>query len=160
MIQLLAYVASPIIFSPDAEGLYQGLRDRLEERWNIKLLTPADSYYPTAEEIFKANLRLIDQSDIVLVDCTPFRGPSADVGTAVELGYAYAKGKPCIGFHKPSTSYAQRVKIGNELVMTDERGWLIENFNLFDNLMIAQALTPQHEVEDVLMQLRTSKSAT
>ena len=43
------------------------------------------------------NEALIKNCDIVIANLTPFRGPSADVGTAYEIGFAHALGKKVFG---------------------------------------------------------------
>lgn len=48
---------------------------------------------PTANGIFKSDVAGVDWAD-VLVACID--GPDPDSGTAWELGYAYAKGKPSV----------------------------------------------------------------
>jgi hypothetical protein len=54
-----------------------------------------------------------------------------DVGTAVELGYMYAKGMPVFGYSATATSYAERI---------EPDGWFIEPFDLCDILMAPAAV--------------------
>lgn len=159
MIKLYAYVASPVIFSPNAHEAYQKLRTQLEERLGIILLTPADEDHSDPEDIFLANLALIDKADIVLVDCSPFRGPSADAGVCVEVGYAYAKGKPCFAYNMEVLPYCYRVDTPDPSMKVDRNGWNIEDFDLFDNLMIAKAMTPYHMLEPTLKMIRLLRSS-
>ncbi|MEQ8676576.1 MAG: nucleoside 2-deoxyribosyltransferase [Aggregatilineales bacterium] len=57
-----------------------GLVDRLDET--------------TRRTIFLADLKALDECDICIALLT---GADHDSGTSVELGYMYAKGKPCFG---------------------------------------------------------------
>lgn len=44
--------------------------------------------------VFSADLEALDQCDICVALLT---GPDQDSGTSAEIGYCYAKGKPCYG---------------------------------------------------------------
>ena len=44
--------------------------------------------------LFYADLEALDRCDIIVALLT---GPDQDSGTSAELGYSYAKGKPCYG---------------------------------------------------------------
>lgn len=81
-----------------------------------------------ANSIYNGNKKLIERCDVVLANVEPFRGPSLDVGTAFEIGMAVAMGKPVYAYNVPITQYKYRAN-GN--------GFNIEDFKLFDNLMIA-----------------------
>jgi nucleoside 2-deoxyribosyltransferase len=72
-------------------------------------------------------IALMEDCDLVIANLTPFRGPSMDVGTAVEIGYMHGRGKPVFGYTNVATSYAQRVAPDD---------FLIEPFDLVDNLMV------------------------
>ena len=47
-----------------------------------------------AEKIFRRDLALLESCDILIINLD---GRVPDEGACVELGYAYAKGKPCFG---------------------------------------------------------------
>src|SRR5947208_12518945 len=64
----------------------------------LEPLVPLDNEATTAEEIYQANVRLLDRCDGVIANLTPFRGPHCDVGTAWEIGYAVARERPVFGF--------------------------------------------------------------
>ena len=49
-------------------------------------------------EIYQANFAMIRVADAGIFNLTPFRGPSADVGTVFELGVMTALGKPCFAY--------------------------------------------------------------
>ena len=59
--------------------------------------------------IYAANAQAMRASDIGVFDMTPFRGPSADVGTCIELGYMQGLGKPGFGYTNVSSDYLSRI---------------------------------------------------
>ena len=47
-----------------------------------------------AARIYDANIAMLDRSDAVIANVTPFLGAGCDDGTAFEIGYAVARGLP------------------------------------------------------------------
>ena len=92
-----------------------------------------------AQDIFKANEQLIDESDIIIANLNTFRGKEADSGTIWECGYAYAKGKKVYGYMKSCRDYVAEFPdaIEENGMFWDEKGRFIEDFNHPINLMIA-----------------------
>ena len=90
-------------------------------------LTPAAQ----AETIFDALVVGLDRCDAVIANMTPFRGPSTDVGTAWEMGYAAGRGIPVFAYTNDVAHYGTRVA---------PDGMDIEAFDLADNLMLARAV--------------------
>ena len=94
--------------------------------------------------ISRINEDLIRSCDTVIANLTPFRGPSADVGTAFEVGFAHALGKKVLAYTNVSEPFRERtVKALNEEVsrefdgrLRDSLGMFIEENDLVDNLMI------------------------
>lgn len=84
-----------------------------------------------ADAIFKKNLEMIDGCDIVAANLNPFRG-EMDCGTAFEIGYAYAIGKPVYGYMMDVRSQTERHQ-----GLIDKDGFTVENFGYPLNLMIA-----------------------
>jgi len=76
--------------------------------------------------IFLRCVECMDRVDLVIANMTPFRGPSMDVGTAVEVGYAYARGLPVFGYTNIADDYDVRAAAD---------GMTIEAFGMCDNLM-------------------------
>jgi nucleoside 2-deoxyribosyltransferase len=80
----------------------------------------------------------------VLANVTPFRGPSADVGTAWEMGYACGQGKPVVAYTDDFSAYQDKVFRGGwSAALNDARdkdGNEIENFGGIDNLMLTQSV--------------------
>jgi nucleoside 2-deoxyribosyltransferase len=96
--------------------------------------------------IFRANCALLHEADIGLFNLTPFRGPSADVGTVFELAFLFSRGKPVYGYSASTASYRERVQWaaqagvpqnGHALFPMGDR---VEDFGLADNLMIVWAI--------------------
>ena len=75
---------------------------------------------------------MMEQSDLVIANMTPFRGGSIDPGTAVEIGFMYARGRPVFGYTNVAGDYAARVAPNGALV--DAEGMSIEQFGLLDRL--------------------------
>ena len=96
--------------------------------------------------IFHANCALLHAADIGLFNLTPFRGPSADVGTVFELAFLFARGKPVYGYSANTASYRERVQRAAQIEVRQNgralypMGYRVEDFGLADNLMILQAI--------------------
>lgn len=129
------YLAGPEVFRPDAVEFGEFLKRKLEEH-GFEGLYPFDnkvsenSQDPSLE-IYQADVKMMDDCDAVLANIEPFRGPSVDPGTAFEIGYVKALGKPVIGYNASAQPY-------NSRVVADEKYPKIEDFGLTDNLMIAR----------------------
>ena len=82
--------------------------------------------HEASRRVFETDIRAIDMCDVVLVILD---GRAVDEGAAVELGYAYAKGKPCYGM---KTDPRQLLQIGNN-PMVD--GPLEDVFNSLDDVL-------------------------
>lgn len=94
-----------------------------------------------ALEIFDICVRMMTDADFVIANMTPFRGVSMDVGTAVEVGYMYALGKPVFGYTNNPESYRARV-LATGVVTPDAED--IEDFEFADNLMCEAAVLRSH----------------
>ena len=51
-----------------------------------------------AREIYADSIARLRQCDAVVANLTPWRGPGADPGTAFEVGFAAALGKPVLAY--------------------------------------------------------------
>jgi len=94
-----------------------------------------------AQDIYKANLNLINQADIVVANINSFRGKEADSGTIWECGYATALGKKVYAYMKKEQNYIDsfandEIKIIND-IKVDLENRVIEDFDYPINLMIA-----------------------
>lgn len=137
------YLAGPDVFLPGANMMAQE-KKRLLERFGMEGLFPLDNEIEKpasadpgaiAAQIARLNFAMMDGADAGLAHLTPFRGPSADAGTIGEVFYMFARGKPVFGYSNDARPY-------NVRVIPD--GMAIEDFGLFDNLMIPPVLAAFH----------------
>ncbi len=107
-------------------------------------LDQGENFEPNAMRIFRSNVDLMRRADAGLFNLTPFRGPSADAGTVFEMGLMFAQDKPVFGYTADKAFYADRVAAVSvddaEMRRWDKDGYEIEDFQLFDNLMIVGAI--------------------
>jgi nucleoside 2-deoxyribosyltransferase len=108
------------------------------------LIYPA-STSAAARRIALANEGLIRSCDALIANLTPFRGVSMDSGTAFEVGFMRALGRPVLGYTNVSAGYLQRAKAwratGNRMEFDcDAAGIDVEDFGLAENLMIEVAI--------------------
>jgi nucleoside 2-deoxyribosyltransferase len=172
------YLAGPDVFLPDAHDIGQ-LKREICQRHGLQGLFPLDGDLrdlagePRSRAIFSANAALMDEAHAIIANLTPFRGPSADVGTAYELGYMLGsrtkdeKKKICLGYSNIGRNYIDKVRDRMDLRRDDAgRFWdpdnlQVEDFGLPDNLMIVHGLelsghslvVPEHPVPDPLRDL-------
>ncbi|MGC4012554.1 MAG: nucleoside 2-deoxyribosyltransferase [Pseudomonas sp.] len=142
---LKLYLAGPDVFLPDAFEQGERLKALCAE-FGVQGLYPLDHSVPDgivepveqARWIYQANLELIRQADVVLANLNPFRGAEPDSGTAFELGYAAALGKPLFGYIDEGGSCAERMPCEwkGEEPGRDRDGNQIEGFGLPLNLML------------------------
>ena len=151
------YLAGPEVFLTNASEIGEA-KKALCEGYGFIGLFPLDAELPqqldadssrTPQQlgfaISAGNEALIRQADLVIANLTPFRGPSADVGTAYELGFARGLGKPIHGYSHDQRAYQERVwsvspaqspKDQQVDHWRDGQGYKIEEFQLQDNLML------------------------
>lgn len=126
------YTAGFDIFYPNGRERMQDI-DELCRRYGFVPVFLGDSGgKPTAQEILERNLERIDDCDVVTANLNPFRGMEMDSGTAFEIGYAHARGKPVYGYMDDARTMIE--KLGGE---RDANGFSVEDFGLPINLMIA-----------------------
>ncbi len=144
-----AYLAGPDVFLADAIAVGRRKQEACT-RAGIAGRFPLDNVLPKAatpvahaRAIALANEAMIRDCDIVLANLTPFRSPSADPGTAFEIGFARALGKTIYGYSAAEDLLLPRTRriLGlNERTMQDRSGHAIEDFGMFDNLMLDSAI--------------------
>ena len=122
------YLAGPDVFLADAMDV--GARKRgLCRKYGFEGLFPVDPEKGESKDpavIFRANCALMQEADGGLFNLTPFRGPSADVGTAFELGFLFARGTPIHGYASRGGAYADRVEKICGRVLIIHEGKLVE----------------------------------
>lgn len=136
------YLAGPDVFRPDARARADAARALCVSRGHAALL-PLDNEATTAAAIFAANVNLIRGADAVIADLNPFRGSEPDSGTAWEIGFALALGKPVVAYLADVRPLAEKLSAATAVSgpsapqPRDPNGFLIEDFGLPVNLMLA-----------------------
>jgi nucleoside 2-deoxyribosyltransferase len=141
------YIAGPDVFEPNSIKIGRKYSN-LCEKYGFKGLYPLDNVVDfnqekrkIAQDIFKANVELIKQADIIIANLNPFRGKEADSGTIWECGYASALGKKVYGYIAKNLNYIdtfnedETKKLNGIVVDLDSK--TIEDFDYQINLMIA-----------------------
>jgi nucleoside 2-deoxyribosyltransferase len=145
------YLAGPEVFLANAKKIGEK-KKALCRKYGFKGVFPidveVDSEGKSPREmglcISGVNEELICSCEIVVANITPFRGPSADVGTIYEMGFAHGLGKKVYAYTNMAEPFTQRtIKALNNQVsrsadgkLRDTWGMFIEEVELTDNLMI------------------------
>ena len=142
------YLSGPDVFFPNAMEIGQAKKE-ICARFGLEGVYPLDADFSGLLQMshpadvgyasFRLMVRLMDSCDLAIANMTPFRGPSMDVGTAVEIGYMHGCGKPVFGYTNVVADYANRVT---------PDGFTIEPFGLIDNCMVEG---PVHEAGGVVV---------
>ena len=146
------YLAGPEVFLANAQEI--GVRKRaICAQYGLIGIFPADEEEPhnpamTLPErglaISRAMERVMRACDGMIVNVTPFRGPSADVGSAYEMGFMRALGRPIFAYTHDDRPFHDRARAfcGGAVrerptgEHEDRDGMAIESFALRDNLML------------------------
>jgi len=154
------YIAGPDVFEKNSIEIGEKLV-ALCGKYAYEGLYPLDNVVDfsqekrkIAQDIYEANVAMIDSSDIVIANLSSFRGKEADTGTVWECGYAYAKGKEVYGYMSREGNYIDQFdsKRQENGIFLDEDNRFIEDFDHSINLMLAcSAIKILHGTfEDVL----------
>jgi nucleoside 2-deoxyribosyltransferase len=149
------YLAGPEVFLPDAAhvGAAKIALCRALGFTGLYALEPADAPprdaapLARATAIFRNCLAQMTEADCAIANLTPFRGLGADPGTAFEVGYMVAAGKPVFAYTNDGRALEARVRAaaGGRLdaaadgELRDPDGLAVEPFGLAENLMLACA---------------------
>ena len=144
------YLAGPDIFLPNPIEHGEKLK-KICTKYGLQGLYPLDNQFDLSDlkrgpdkaiKIYQADIELINASDCLVANLSPFRGASADPGTCFELGYAVAQNKPVSIYSNDTREYKNKLKDLNLL----EDDWSVEDMGLTDNLMlIAPAQNVVHD---------------
>ncbi len=145
------YLAGPEVFLSNAKEIGEQ-KKALCKKYGFEGVFPIDVEVDAAGKsprevgfcISDVNEDLIKSCQIVIANLTPFRGPSADVGTVYEMGFAHALGKLVLAYTNVAVSFTERtvgvlngkVERSSDGMLRDEQGMFIEENGLVDNLMI------------------------
>lgn len=133
------YLAGPDVFLPDALEVGAAKKELCAEVGLVGVF-PLDGPYERLGGLapieaglvaFDICVELMDTCDLAVANMTPFRGPSMDVGTAVEMGYLYAQGKQVFGYTNTPGVYSDRVA---------PDGMFVEPFGLCEIVMAPGAV--------------------
>ena len=145
------YLAGPEVFWSDAPGLGRE-KCLLAAAAGFEGVFPLDqaldlsglSRLAQARRISLANEALMQTCDLLIANLTPFRGASMDAGTAFEVGFMRALGRPVLGFTNTTPDYKPRAAAyrtrGIPAGDCDGPHVEIEDFDLAENLMIEIAI--------------------
>ncbi|AEC21550.1 hypothetical protein PT7_3010 [Pusillimonas sp. T7-7] len=157
------YLAGFDVFRPDARQWGATLKD-LCSKYGFMGLYPLDNEAPRSLSgselalwIYRANISLIQQADMVAANVNAFRGAEPDSGTVFEVGYAAALGKPVWVYTddaRPLIKQVPVIRAPGSPVYTDTQGYTVEDFGLNLNLMVAcSAQVVIGSVEDCLSEM-------
>jgi nucleoside 2-deoxyribosyltransferase len=156
------YLAGPEVFLPDAAAL-GAAKKALCARHGFEGLYPADGVDPAAaESIYRHCLAEMRRADLIIANLTPFRGPGADPGTVFELGYMVAAGKPCFAYTNDAADLLARIRVADpqtrfdaaRKLWVDGNDMLIEDYGLFENVMLVYGLSAPVVVRAVPVEAR------
>jgi len=143
-----AYLAGPDVFLPNARE--HALRKiEICARYGIIGQAPLNEDIDTLRAmpageawhaIFRKDLAMMERSDAIIANLTPFRGASADAGTLVEVGWFLGRGRPIFGYSNVARPFAERSRRQAEAAPDPIPGLSVEGFGLPDNLMIPGAV--------------------
>src|SRR3984957_6178884 len=138
-----AYLAGPDVFLPNAVA-HAATKVEICRRLGLHGLPPLnEDAEKVATElevwrtIYEKDVAMMEQSDIIIANLTPFGGASADAGTLIEVGWFLGKGKPIFGYSNTSETFESRMR---SQLGAEQGGLAIEGFHLPDNLMIVGAV--------------------
>ncbi len=150
------YLAGPDVFFPEPERWFER-KKAICARHGLTGISPLDDLENTPAEwamlpfwrmISLRNEAHIRSCQILIANLTPFRAASADAGTVYEVGFARALGMKLFGYATTSEPFLPRTLafLGSGARRQTDGSWrdgddlLVEQFGLFDNLMIEGGL--------------------
>jgi nucleoside 2-deoxyribosyltransferase len=160
------YLAGPDVFLPDPLARGAALK-AICARHGLTGVFPMDALEGEQDDwgalaeplrIALRNEAHIRGADALIANLTPFRGPSADVGTVFELGFMRALGRPVFGWSTGHADFSARTRaflgaaasVAEDGVWRDQEGLALESFGCLDNLMIDGAVVASGGVLEVV----------
>lgn len=145
----LVYLAGPDVFLPDPVG-HAIAKKAVCAEFGLAGIFPLDNVVELPGEsplgdatvIAEANRELMRRCHGAIAQATPFRGAGIDEGTAFEIGFLSALGKPVFTYTNDGLDFFSRAQAfagptrALESGEVDVDGLTIENFGLTHNLMI------------------------
>lgn len=147
------YLAGPEVFLADAAEVAAAKKAVCAAHGLIGVF-PTDEPpcgEPEAPEwfrIYRACEAHLRGCDALIANLTPFRGPSADPGTVFEMGLMRGLGRPVLGYANVAARFGSRTlahlgpaaRRRADGTWEDAEGMAVEEFDLFDNLMLEGAI--------------------
>jgi nucleoside 2-deoxyribosyltransferase len=139
----IAYLAGPDVFLPNAVA-HAAAKVEICRRYDLRGLPPLNEDAATSapereawQVIYEKDLAMMENSDLIIANLTPFAGASADAGTLIEVGWFLGKGKPIFGYSNTPENFEARMR---RQLGAGHAELGIEGFHLPDNLMIVGAV--------------------
>jgi nucleoside 2-deoxyribosyltransferase len=143
-----AYLAGPDVFLPNA---LTHAREKIAlcAKYNILGRPPINDDFEDLAKlppeqawrgIYLKDIEMMEDCDIIIANCTPFRGASGDAGTLIELGWFLGRNKPIFAYSNTATLFTARSKTQTAALPDPIENLLVEGFGLPDNLMIQGAV--------------------
>ena len=151
---MIVYLAGPEVFLPNAQDILDK-KVSMARVAGFTPVAPGDLKIPQAqtprergENIYSVDEQLMHSADAIIANLTPFRGIHADVGTAFEVGFMRALGKPIFAYSNVTDNHHKRITdyYGGQLIsmsngeLRGPDGMLLEDFDMNDNLMLDGAV--------------------
>lgn len=150
------YLAGPDVFLPDPVAWIER-KKAICAAFGLLGVSPLDALaeeppawdaLPDWRRIALRNEAHIRGAVALVANLTPFRGPSADVGTVYEIGFARGLGLKLFGYATVTAPFLDRTlaaldgtaRLAADGSWWDAEGMQIEQFGLFDNLMIESGI--------------------
>ena len=148
------YLAGFDVFRADAVQQGERLKALCLAR-GFEGLYPLDNALPAglsgraaAQWIYEQNIGLIRRADLIMANLNVFRGLEPDSGTAFEVGYGAALGKPVWAYTDDARALVEQAGAGRDsrdaTRVVDAQGYTVEDFGLNVNLMLACAARVVH----------------
>lgn len=139
---ITAYLAGPDVFLPNA---VEHAKRKVEicNDYGINGIAPLnqdmDVEYTGKSDwigIYVKDVKMMERSDIIIANLTPFRGVSADSGTLIEVGWFSGRKRPVFAYSNEAILFSERSMAYLERNPDPMEGVSVEGFSLPDNLMI------------------------
>lgn len=145
------YLAGPDVFLPDAVSI-GAVKKRICAAYGLVGVYPMDLVPPPPPgsrlemglHVYDALERGMRDCDAIVADLTPYHGPSIDPGTAFEIGFMRALGRPVFAYSGSGETFLARmtefwrgdVTRRPDGSLQGRDGTAIEDFDMADNLML------------------------
>jgi nucleoside 2-deoxyribosyltransferase len=140
-----AFLAGPDVFLPNAAA-NASAKIAICRGYGIHGIAPLDDASATLpadqawRRIYRNDIEMMRECDIIIANLTPFRGASADAGTLIELGWFLGQGKPVFGYSNSAELFQARSLAYRAAIPDPIAELTVEGFGLADNLMIPGAV--------------------